>query len=361
MAARLRDVAELAGVSVKTVSNVVNNHPNIRTSTRNKVEDAITQLRYRPNLSARNLKHGRAGFLALAVPAMDSPYFAELAAKLTEEAAALGFIVLLDITGGDESAERVVLEGMRSHVIDGVIFSPLALPADEIAARADDLPMVLLGERPVPTGFDHIAVDSVKAAHAATAHLVSLGRRRIAAVGREEKRGTASERMRGYRKALRTAGLSYDPDLVVSVPHFEREDGRAAMHHLLSLPNPPDAVFCLNDLMAIGALRACSEAGLRVPQDVAVVGFDDIAEGRYSNPTVTTISPDLTHLAQQALSLLIARIGGDAGAPREVSVPWTLEERESTLGRPTRRRKEAAAVRHGDDVTTRVADASTIS
>lgn len=338
MAARLRDVAELAGVSVKTVSNVVNNHPNIKASTRTKVEGAIAELRYRPNLSAKNLKHGRAGFLALAVPAMDSPYFAELAAKLTQEAAALGFIVLLDVTGGDEAAERVVLEGMRSHVIDGVIFSPLALSADEIAERADDLPMVLLGERPVPSGFDHIAVDSVKAAQAATAHLASLGRTRIAAIGGESTRGTASERLRGYRKALRAAGLAHDTDLVISVPHFEREDGRVAMQQLLALPSPPDAVFCLNDLMAIGALRACAEARVRVPEDIAVVGFDDIAEGRYANPTVTTVSPDLTHLAQQALSLLIARIGGDTTPPREVAVPWTLEQRESTLGRPPRRR-----------------------
>ncbi len=140
MAARLRDVAERAGVSVKTASNVLNHHPHVKASTRERVEAAMAELHYRPNLSARSLKHGRAGFLALAVPAMDSPYFAELAARITEEAAALGFIVLLDVTGGDADAERVVLEGMRSHVIDGVIFSPLALSADEIAVAPTACP-----------------------------------------------------------------------------------------------------------------------------------------------------------------------------------------------------------------------------
>lgn len=332
MAARLRDVAERAGVSVKTVSNVVNNHPHVTEATRAKVSAAIEELRYRPNLSARNLKHGRAGFLALAVPAMDSPYFAELAARITEEAAALGFIVLLDVTGGDADAERVVLEGMRSHVIDGVIFSPLALSADEIGRRADSLPMVLLGERPVPTGFDHIAVNSVAAARAATEHLVAHGRRRIAAVGRESVKGTASVRLRGYRQALKAAGLTYDTDLVIGVPHFERADGHAAMQQLLDLPEPPDAVFCFNDLMAIGALRACVEAGVRVPEEVAIVGFDDIAETRYSNPTVTTISPDLTGLARAALELLSRRIDGDDGPAEDVEVAWTLEARETTLG-----------------------------
>lgn len=333
MAARLRDVAERAGVSVKTVSNVVNNHPHVTEATRAKVSAAIEELRYRPNLSARNLKHGRAGFLALAVPAMDSPYFAELAAKVTSEAAAMGFIVLLDATGGDEHAERVVLEGMRSHVIDGVIFSPLALSADEIAGRDDDLPMVLLGERLTPTGYDHIAVDSVAAGRAATEHLLALGRRRVAAIGRETVRGTASERVRGYRQALRAADLAYDPELVVGVPHFERGDGYAAMQQLLALPSPPDAVFCFNDLMAVGAVRACAEAGVRVPEDVAVIGFDGIAETRYANPSISTISPDLTHLARRALEILVSRIDGDTSPSQEVAVPWTLVARESTTGR----------------------------
>jgi DNA-binding LacI/PurR family transcriptional regulator len=331
-------VAELAGVSVKTASNVLNNYPHIKPSTRAKVEAAMAQLHYRPNLSARNLKHGKAGFLALAVPAMDSPYFAELAAKVTQEAQALGYIVLLDVTGGDADAERVVLEGMRSHVIDGVIFSPLALSAEEIATRADNLPMVLLGERPMPTGYDHVAVDSVAAARAATAHLVSLGRTRIAAIGRETFRGTASERLRGYRQALRKAGLPYDRELVVQVPHFEREDGRVAMQQLLALPEQPDAVFCFNDLMAVGALRACVEAGVKVPAEIAVVGFDNIAETRYSNPTITTIAPDLTQLSRVALDLLARRIDGDTSPPQEVDVPWTLEERETTIGRSRRRR-----------------------
>jgi len=337
--ARLRDVAERAGVSVKTASNVLNHHPHVKASTRARVEAAMAELHYRPNLSARSLKHGRAGFLALAVPAMDSPYFAELAARITEEAATLGYIVLLDVTGGDADAERVVLEGMRSHVIDGVIYSPLALSAQEIGARGDRLPMVLLGERPVPTGLDHVAVDSVAAARAATEHLVAQGRTRIAAIGREHVRGTASERLRGYRQALRAAGLPYESTLVVDVPHFERADGYAAMQHLLGLDEPPDAVFCFNDLMAIGALRACVDAAVKVPDEVAIVGFDDIAETRYSNPTLTTISPDLTGLARQALELLVSRIAGDASPAREVKVDWHLEARETTLGVPRRRRR----------------------
>lgn len=335
MAARLRDVAERAGVSVKTASNVVNNYPHIKASTRAKVEKAIAELHYRPNLSARRLKHGRAGFLALAVPQMDSPYFAELAAHVSAEATRRGYILLLDVTGADVEAEQLVLEGMRSHVIDGVIFSPLALSAEQIAARSDELPMVLLGERGVPDGYDHVAVDSVAAARAVTEHLLSFGRTRVAAIGRESAAGTASVRLAGYQQALAAAGLELDPDLVVGVPHYEREDGRLAMRELLALPNPPDAVFCFNDLMAVGALRACAEAGIKVPEQIAIAGFDDIAEGRYTTPSLTTVSPDLDLLSHSALEVLLDRIEGGAGSresggAREVSVPWRLVVREST-------------------------------
>ena len=161
--------------------------------------------------------------------------------------------------------------------------------------------------------------------------------------------GTASERLRGYKQALRAAKLRYDAGLVVSVPHYEREDGKVAMEQLLARPERPDAVFCFNDLMAIGALRACVEAGVRVPRDVAIVGFDNIVETQYSNPTITTIAPDLTDLSRQALTLLLRRIDGDTGPldgdtgpPREDSVRWKLVERETTVGPPRRSRRRPA-------------------
>lgn len=333
MAARLKDVAELAGVSLKTASNVINDYAHIKPSTRARVEAAIAELRYRPNASARQLKYGRAGFLALAVPQMDSPFFAELSATISEHAAQLGYIMLLDATRAERGAELQVLDGMRSHVIDGLIFSPLALRADEIANRADDLPMVLLGERAVPPGFDHVAVDSVAAARAVTEHLILLGRRRIAAIGRESVEGTASVRLAGYRQALQAAGIAYDPELVLGVAHYQRADGKTAMESLLARSNRPDAVFCFNDLMAVGALRACAEAGVSVPEEVAVAGFDDIAEGRFSNPTLTTVAADLGVLSGEALRLLLLRVGGDTSPAVSVKVPWTLQIRESTVGR----------------------------
>lgn len=335
MAARLRDVAELAGVSVKTASNVINNYPHVKPSTRARVEAAVKQLRYRPNESARQLKHGRSGFLALAVPQLDSPYFAELATRLSAEAARQGYIMLLDITGADSEAERVVLDGVRSHIIDGLIFSPLTVSAAEVAARGEDRPMVLLGERVIADNCDHVAVDSVAAAAAMTAHLIETGRRRVAAIGRESVMGTASVRLAGYRQALADAGLPYDPELVIAVKQYNRADGKAAMQRLLARDRPPEAVFCFNDLMAVGALRACAEAGVRVPEEIAIAGFDDIPECEFITPSLSTVAADLDALSREALRLLLSRVAGSTDPIERVRVPWELKLREST-GSPAR-------------------------
>lgn len=333
MAARLRDVAQHAGVSVKTASNVINNYEHVKPSTRAKVLDAIEHLGYRPNLSARQLKYGRSGFLALALPHLDSPYFSELASRFSAAAVSRGFIPLLEVTNADVEAERHMLDGVQTHMIDAVVFSPLTVTAEEIAARKDATPMVLLGERAVPTGYDHVAVDSVAAAKAVTEHLIGLGRTRIAAVGRESAQGTASVRLDGYLAAMREHGLEVDDSLIIGVQNYERDAGYRAMGHLLTLPDPPHAAFCFNDLLAIGALRACADAGVRVPEDVAVAGFDDITEAQYYTPRLTTVRPDIGFLVDEVLRLLEGLIGKSERQVEDIDVPWSLEVRESTIGR----------------------------
>ncbi|MEV1331526.1 LacI family DNA-binding transcriptional regulator [Micromonospora costi] len=332
---RLKDVAERAGVSVKTVSNVVNGYVHVRPDTRARVEEAIAELNYRPNLSARNLRKGRTGVIALAVPELDIPYFAELARHVVNAAAALGWTVLIDQTGGAREQERVVASGITDHLIDGLIFSPLALTADDLT-NLDGTPMVLLGERVDHGPADHVVIDNVAAAREITTHLVGLGRRRIAAIGSQRTPEGASARLRldGYRGALEEAGLGYDETLVAPAPAWHRADGAAAMRALLASGVRPDAVFCFNDTLALGALRALHEAGLRVPEDVAVAGFDGIEDGRFSVPTLTTIAPDKERIARLAVELLANRIDGDRTAPaRELSAPYRLEPRESTRGR----------------------------
>lgn len=332
MRPRLKDVAERAGVSVKTVSNVVNGYLYVRPDTRARVEGAIAELNYRPNLTARHLRKGRTGVIALAVPELDSPYFAELARHVVAAAAELHWTVLVDQTGGGREQERAAASGLGDHLIDGLILSPLALTAEDLG-RLAGTPMVLLGERVDHGPADHVVVDNVAAAREITAHLIGLGRRRIAAIGSQRTPEGASARLRlaGYTAALEEAGIGYDERLVAPAPAWHRADGAAAVRQLLSSGVRPDAVFCFNDTLALGALRALHEAGLRVPEDVAVAGFDDIEDGRFSIPTLTTVAPDKERIARLAVELLAGRIDGDRAAPpRELPAPYRLAVREST-------------------------------
>lgn len=340
--ASLRDVAARAGVSVKTVSNVVNGYVHVSDTTRERVQQVLDELNYRPNLSARNLRSARTGLIALAVPELDFPYFAELARHVVRACEERGWTVLIDQTDGVLERERLVMDGIRGHLIDGLIFSPLASGRAEMAARRDDTPMVLLGERVYDGPADHVAIDNVAAARTAVEHLVGLGRRRIAAIGEQHDAtaGTARLRSQGYREALQNGSLEPDPALVKSTASYHRADGARAMAQLLDHDPGPDAVFCYNDLLALGAMRVLRERGVRVPEDVAVVGFDDIEDGRYSSPSLTTVRPDKRRIANLAVALLAARLdGSEQGAPMELSAPFELAVRESTVGVPQESRQ----------------------
>jgi len=331
------EVATLAGVSVKTVSNVVNHYVHVSAATRMRVQSALDELGYRPNLSARSLRGGRSGLIALALPELDFPYFAELARHIVHAAEAHGWTVLIDQTDGRAEREKLVMDGIRDQLIDGVIFSPLVTGARELAARRDTTPMVLLGERVHHGTMDHVGIDNVAAARAAVAHLAGLGHTRIAAIGEQRhRRGeTARLRLQGYRAGLESAGLPFDPALVMPAASYHRADGAAAMTELLALADPPDAVFCFNDMLAIGALRTLRDRGARVPDDVAVVGFDDIEESSYSAPGLTTIRPDKARIAGTSIALLAARLDGGGGPSRDVTERFDLVVRRSTANPPS--------------------------
>ncbi|MEV5147157.1 LacI family DNA-binding transcriptional regulator [Streptomyces sp. NPDC052727] len=339
MGASLKDVAALAGVSVKTVSNVVNGYTYVAPPTREKVERALAELDYRPNLSARNLRQGRTGVIALALPELDAPYFAELTRFVIDAAAERGWTVIIEQTDGRPERERQVLEGIRAQRIDGLIFSPIAVGREELADRDAGTALVLLGERVIDGPTHHVAIDNQRAAREVTEHLLSLGHTRIAAIGRQTNPSadTARLRLAGYKEALRAAGLPYDEALTPPTDSYHRSDGAEAMARLLALDEPPQAVFCFNDLLALGAQRTALARGLRVPRDVAVAGFDDIEDGRYSTPTLTTVSPDKEQIARVAVEMLQQQIhGAPRGAtrpgPREVTAGHRLLVRESTAG-----------------------------
>jgi DNA-binding LacI/PurR family transcriptional regulator len=332
VAVTLKDVATLAGVSVKTVSNVVNGYAFVKPDNRRRVEEALAATGYRPNIGARNLRRGRTGFLALMVPELSIPYFGELAGLVITAAQRRGWSVLIEQTQGTRERERATLASLGPHLVDGALVHPEALEASDFPDLVGGIPLVLLGEHAVDVPVDHVAIDNVLAARTAVAHLAGLGRRRIAAIGRNPARGTSEQRLAGYREALSDAGMSYVDELVAPAEKYHRADGAAAMKQLLELPSPPDAVFCFNDLLAIGALRSVAERGLRVPGDVAIVGFDNNEESAFSLPALTTIAPDKSALAEAAIDLVSRRITGEtATPPQDIQTPFSLKIRESTV------------------------------
>ncbi|MEV3856325.1 LacI family DNA-binding transcriptional regulator [Streptomyces sp. NPDC050095] len=337
MRVSLKDVAERAGVSIKTVSNVVNNYQHVTPAMRARVQEAIDELGYRPNLTARHLRKGRTGIIALALPELGNPYFAELAGAVIDAAAEHDVTVLLDHTRGDRQQEILVSQGFRARVIDGLILSPLELEAEDLRGRDDDdVPLVLLGEREYDVPYDHIAIDNVAAARAAVRHLLGRGRTQIAYLGArtDSANQPAHLRLAGWRAELTAAGLPSPDTLVGSTGGWDRGDGAEAMARMLDAGVRPDAVFAYNDLVAIGAMRVLHERGLRVPWDVAVVGFDDIAEGRFGAVTLTTISPDKQAIARLAVQSLLDRLEHpEVRTGRELTAEYRLIERESTLGR----------------------------
>lgn len=332
--ATLREVAELAGVSLKTVTNVVHGRANVRESTRDRVLAAIEEVGYHPNLSARNLALGRAGTIALVVPQLDMPYFASLAMHVLEAAEQAGWFVLIVQTHGDAEAERRLLRGAFPQRLDGVIFDPLHVTAQEIRDRVDPTPLVIIGETPYRGLADHVGIDNAAAARAAVDHLVETGRRRIAMIGASLESAEGSRRD-GYLDGVRAHGLAWQPAWVRPVAANTGEEGAAATAALLDDVAPgerPDAIFCATDWLALGAIRELTMRGIRVPDDVAVVGFDDIAYGRVSTPTLSTIASARDEIARLAVESL-ERQQHEPVEPREIAAGFRLVVRESSAAR----------------------------
>jgi DNA-binding LacI/PurR family transcriptional regulator len=338
VSATLKDVAAHAGVSHKTVSNVIHgNYARVSAETVARVRASIVALNYRPNMAARYLRKEPLKVIALAIPDLVNPYFSSLSTAIVNAATDEGYTVLIDHTKGERDNELKILHGLHPHLIDGMILNPLFLDVEEISTQQGDIPVVLLGQRLFGSPFDHVWSDDIAAARLAINHLLSLGRRRIAIIGVPEDTTDVMPhlRLRGCEEALAAAHIQVDPRLITHVPprSFHRIHGAQAMKYLLSLDDPPDAVFCFNDLLALGAMKILNECGLRIPDDIAVVGFDNIEEGIFSTPSLTTISVDVEEVGKTAVSLLLKRIRGEqTGMAERVQLPFRLIPRTSTIG-----------------------------
>lgn len=325
------DVARLANVSTATVSYVVNDGPRpVAAATRERVLAAIAQLGYRPNAVARSLVRQRTHTLGLVVPDNANPFFAEFARHVEDRSFARGYSVVLCNTNLDAQREAAYLDPLLEKRVDGVIITSTNLSREQRTAFIErGIPVVVVDPQEPDIGFDTVRVDDVAGGFAATAHLLAHGYERIACLAGPRMALGAARRLAGYESALREAGLNARSEWIV-FGAFSAESGYERTIELLRRRHRPRAIFAQDDLLAIGAMRAAWDLGIRVPDDVAVVGFDDIAFAGLTTPPLTTIAQPLEAIATHAVALLWARLKRNrTAAPRDRLVSVEIVVRAS--------------------------------
>lgn len=327
----MSDVAREAGVSTMTVSNVLNGHRRVVPPTRDRVMTAIEKLGYEVNLTARHLRSGRTDTIALIVPSFHD-YFSEVADRIAPIVEASGRHLVLERTGARPESEIESLSVARLQMYDGVVLSVAGLDRDQLETVRTRAPIVLLGEREVPARFDHVRLANEEGARLATAHMLARGARRVLVLGGApgDASGMASLRRAGWEAAHRAAGVPADGALVVPVTTYSARESREVLGRLLEAGLRVDGVFAVTDTVALGAMAALADRGIGVPDDVQVVGFDDLDVGKYLSPSLTTIDPNHDEVARSAIRLLERRMAGDDDPPERVVVPVRLVARGST-------------------------------
>jgi LacI family transcriptional regulator len=326
----LDDVARRVGVSARTVSRVVNDEGGCTPETRDRILDAIAELGYRPNLMARGLIRRRSDTIGLVAAELLDPFFPEFADGVQAAAASIGRTIFLVSTDSDRSRQHRALTSLLGHGVDGVIVFPAHDSRNDLVRfAADGLPIVVLNDE---IDAPRIAVVTAEIRHGATLavdHLVERGRTRVAMLIDHHARGPdrPSRREAGYRAALERAGLRVDPDLIIEVDN-SIAGGRVGAAALLALRRRPDAIFAYNDMIAIGALQHVVDQGLEVPDDIAVVGFDDIAMCEVVKPNLTSVRIDRDLLGRTAVETLtsLASADGEPLEPRRVSVELVVRQ-----------------------------------
>lgn len=327
------DVARHAGVSPSTVSYVINNGPRpVSEETREKVQQAIAALGYRPNAVARNLRRQRTTTIGLIIPDTCNTYFAEVAEGIESVAYENDYMVVF--CNSDYKLEREVsyIDHLISERVAGIIIIPATSSTKSLdILRRYGMPTVSLDRAAKGVNIPTILANNFHGGFQATQYLISLGHKRIGCISRPVELSHATDRVNGYLKALRTAGIIPDPALLAR-GGYRMENGQKAINKLLGLDHPPTAVFCYNDMMAIGALRGAHERGLRVPQDLSIVGFDDIVEASFTCPSLTTIHQDKFTMGRKGMKLLLRLIKEESNSIQTDMAPLDVKLviREST-------------------------------
>ncbi len=326
----MKDVARLAGVSTSTVSHVINKDRFVSDAIRVRVEDAVRTLNYAPSALARSLKLNQTRTIGMLITASSNPFYSELVRGVERSCFERGYSLVLCNTEGDEQRMNRNLETLLQKRVDGLLLlcTETHQPSPAIMTRYPAIPTVMMDWSPFDGDSDVIQDNSLLGGDIATRHLIEKGFTRIACVTGPLDKTPARLRLEGYRAAMQRAGLPV-PEGYEVIGDFEFGGGLRAMQSLLALPEPPQAVFMGNDAMAVGAYQALYQAGLRIPQDIALVGYDDIELARYMTPPLTTIHQPKDELGELAIDVLIHRMAQPELQQQRLQLTPVLMERGS--------------------------------
>jgi len=327
----IRDIADHAGVSIATVSRALSKPEVVRPETLEKIKLAIAELDYQPNMLAAGLRRQRSGNIIVAVPSILNPFTAAFVQGIENIAREAGYRVLLGITDSDQTLLDTYVNMIAGKQADGLILLDVILPT--IVTQADNgvkrPPIVAACEYPPGLNIPRVRQDNVEAAAVVVAHLARLGHSQIAMISGPEQQQMARDRSAGVRLGLRRAGLACEEALTAE-GNFTLESGYRAMQALIAGARPFTAVCCANDEMALGALAALREAGIDVPGQVSVAGFDDLRFAAYSSPPLTTVEVPTVETGERAMQLMLDQLRDPDDAPREIVLPHRLIVRQST-------------------------------
>jgi LacI family transcriptional regulator len=304
--ATIKDVAREAGVSTATVSRVFNGSGLVSADTRRQVNEVATRLRYWPNGVARSLITQRTHALGVLLPDLYGEFYSEVIRGLDQAARVEGFHLLVSSSHADTAELMDAVRSMRGRIDGLIVMAPDVDAPAALEASGANFPMVLIDPGSEAAGFDTISIANFEGANAMTRHLAKLGHRRIAIVTGPKRNADARQRLEGYRAALKDLGLPHDADLEYE-GDFTEPSGCAAVKRMIEERKMPGAIFAANDYMAVGVMGALSDAGVRVPDQAAVTGFDDIVLARHLNPPLTTVHVDAVGLGRRAVERLLIR------------------------------------------------------
>ena len=323
----IQKIAQLAGVSVATVSRVLNNSDTVKAKNRERVLQAIQESNYQPNLLARQLRTARSYMILVMVSNIANPFCAEVVKGIEEAAEKNGYRILLCNSGSDIERSKSGLRLLTGKMVDGIITMDAFTRLPELTTVIGDAPWVQCAEYADAGDVSCVGIDDVKAAEHAVGYLAALGRRHIALINHDLNYKYARLREQGYKNVLARESLAYQP--VEYASDLSAAAGKAAMKKLLAMNPRPDAVFAVSDALAAGALRAVEQAGLRVPQDIAVVGFDGTELAEMVSPQLTTVEQPSREIGAHAVALLLNKIENPDARPERTMLDWRFISRAS--------------------------------